>query len=185
MTRTAADGALRAVVLSLALVCSVTDQAAAQDPGEPGAAAGRGAAALTPGEVAAMLDAYAAVQAQQALGLDEPRYADFVPRLRALQEARRKGRQGHARAIQDLRRLTADRTAAKYDEAAVRDRLMALRDLEDRSAAEIRRAADAVDQVLDLRQQARFRVFEEMIERRKLDLVLRARQKARQDASQP
>lgn len=185
MTRTAASGALRAMVLSLALMGTAGGAAAAQDPGDPGPAAGRGAAALTSGEVAAMLDAYAAVQAQQSLGLDGQKYAAVLPRLRALQQARRKGRQGHAQAIQDLRRLSADRTAAQYDEAAVRDRLKALRDLEDRSAAEIRRAADAVDEVLGLRQQARFRVFEEMIERRTLDLVLRAQQNARKDASQP
>ena len=35
---------------------------------------------------------------------------------------------------------------------------------------------EAVDQVLDLRQQARFRVFEEQMERRKVELLLRARQ---------
>ena len=34
----------------------------------------------------------------------------------------------------------------------------------------------AIDQVLDLRQQARFRVFEEQMDRRKLELVMRARQ---------
>jgi hypothetical protein len=35
-----------------------------------------------------------------------------------------------------------------------------------------------VDEVLDVRQQARFRMFEDMIERRKLDLLMRARQRA-------
>ncbi len=154
-----------------------------QGAADPAAAAARGQ--LTPGEVSAMLDAYAAVQAQQALALDDQRYGDFLSRLKALQEARRRARQGHGQALQDLRRLTTDRTSANYDEAAVRDRLKALRDFDERSAAEVRRAADAVDQVLDPRQQARFRIFEEMIERRKLDLVLRARQRARKDASLP
>ena len=36
----------------------------------------------------------------------------------------------------------------------------------------MRRAYDAVDEVLDARQQARFRIFEERIERRKLDLLI-------------
>ena len=40
----------------------------------------------------------------------------------------------------------------------------------------IRKAQGAVDQVLDVRQQARFRVFEENMERRKLELLARARQ---------
>jgi len=52
------------------------------------------------------------------------------------------------------------------------------RDQDDRSAAELRRAYDALDEVLDVRQQARFRTFEEMLERRKLDLLMRARQGA-------
>jgi hypothetical protein len=49
--------------------------------------------------------------------------------------------------------------------------------LDDRSAVELRRAYDALDEVLDVPQQARFRMFEEMIERRKLDLLMRARQR--------
>ena len=61
----------------------------------------------------------------------------------------------------------------------IRDRLKALRDHDDRAAVELRRAYDALDEVLDVRQQARFRMFEEMIERRKLDLLMRARQRGR------
>ena len=37
---------------------------------------------------------------------------------------------------------------------------------------------DALDEVLDARQQARFRIFEERLEARKLDLLMRARQGA-------
>ena len=40
----------------------------------------------------------------------------------------------------------------------------------------MRKAYDAIDEVLDVFQQARFRVFEEQIERRKLELIMRARQ---------
>ena len=47
-----------------------------------------------------------------------------------------------------------------------------------RAADQIRRAYDALDEVLDARQQARFRMFEEAIERRKLDLLVRARERA-------
>ena len=38
------------------------------------------------------------------------------------------------------------------------------------------KAYDGIDQVLDVGQQAKFRVFEELMERRKLELVTRARQ---------
>jgi hypothetical protein len=87
--------------------------------------------------------------------------------------------------VQELRRLTGAQVAT-VDEAAVRDRLKALRELDERSAADLRRAYDSLDEVLDIRQQARFRIFEETIERRKMDLLLRARQRAagRRDGGQ-
>jgi hypothetical protein len=66
---------------------------------------------------------------------------------------------------------------ATVDEPAVREKLKALRELDDRSAAELRKAYDSLDEVLDVRQQARFRIFEENLERRKMDLLLRARQR--------
>jgi hypothetical protein len=78
--------------------------------------------------------------------------------------------------VQDLRKLAGPQASGAFDENAVRERLKALRDDDDRAAAELRRAYDAVDEILDVRQQARFRIFEEMIERRKLDLLMRARQ---------
>jgi hypothetical protein len=54
--------------------------------------------------------------------------------------------------------------------------MKALQDLDARTQADIRKAYDAVDQVLSTEQQAKFRVFEENMERRKLELVARARQ---------
>jgi len=41
------------------------------------------------------------------------------------------------------------------------------------------------DEVLDVRQQARFRVFEENIERRKIELLIRARQQNRPNQQNP
>ena len=47
------------------------------------------------------------------------------------------------------------------------------------------RPTTPIDQVLDVRQQAQFRVFEELMERRKIDLVTRARQKSEQPSPAP
>jgi hypothetical protein len=139
---------------------------------------GNRAGALSPGEVVAMLDAYTVVQAQEALQLNDEQYASFVARLKKLQETRRRNQQAHNQLLQELRRLAGPQAAPPFDENAIRDRLKALRELDDRSALELRRAYEAVDEVLDIRQQARFRMFEEMMERRKLDLLMRARQRA-------
>jgi hypothetical protein len=134
--------------------------------------------ALAPAEVVAMLDAYAVVQAQDALQLNDTQYGTFVTRLRKLQEMRRKNQQARNQIVQDLRRLAGPGANPPYDETAIRAGLKGLRDLDDRSAAELRRAYDSIDEVLDVPQQARFRIFEETIERRKLDLLMRARQGA-------
>jgi hypothetical protein len=122
-----------------------------------------------------MLDSYAAVRAQDALSLDEAHYPEFLARFRRLQEIRRRDQQVHRQLLQDLRKLAGATAEAPYDEAAIRERLNALREHDGRAAQALAGARGAVDEVLDVRQQARFRLFEEMIERRKLDLVMRAR----------
>lgn len=138
----------------------------------------RAAGQLSPAEVVGMLDAYAVVQAQEALQLNDGQYGQFVARLKKLQETRRSNQQARNQIVQDLRQLTGPQTAPQVDEPAVRERLKTLRDHDDRAAAEMRRAYDVLDEGLDVRQQARFRIFEEQIERRKLDLLMRARQGA-------
>jgi hypothetical protein len=145
-----------------------------RDPGE-----------LSPAEVVGMLDAYALIQAQNALQLNDSQYGSFVGRLKTLQETRRKNQRARNQIVQELRRLT-NAQVTTVDEAAVRDRLKALRELDERSAADLRRAYDSLDEVLDIRQQARFRIFEENLERRKMDLLMRARQRAagRRDSGQ-
>jgi hypothetical protein len=166
----------RAIILALSIALAAPCLAAAQAPeGTPARPRARGA--LAPAEVVAMLDAYAVVQAQDALQLNDTQYGGFVTRLKKLQEIRRKNQQARNQIIQELRRLTAP-GANTYDENAIRAGLKNLRDVDDRSAAELRHSYDAIDEVLDVPQQARFRIFEETIERRKLDLLMRARQGA-------
>ena len=128
-------------------------------------------------EVQRLFDAWALVQAQDALQLSEAQYGRFVTRLKTLQEVRRKNQQARGKILQDLRRLTGP-DVTTIDEGAVRERLRMLRDQEDRTAVELRKAYEAVDELLDIRQQARFRLFEEQVERRKLDLLMRARRNA-------
>ena len=57
-------------------------------------------------------------------------------------------------------------------------------DDDERAQADARKAYESIDQILDVRQQAKFRVFEEMMERRKLELVARARQARKQQQQQ-
>jgi len=71
------------------------------------------------------------------------------------------------------------------EESEIKARLSSLQELESRTAAEMRKAYNALDEVLDVRQQGRFRVFEEQIERRKIELLMRARQQNRQNNARP
>ena len=151
--------------------------ASAQPPSQPqppGVAgrAGRGDQS-GPAEIQRLFDAYIVIRAQEALNLDDEQFTQFLPKLRALQETRRRNDQAHNQLVAELARLTAP--AAQFDEAQVRDKLKALQELDGRAAAELRKAYEAVDQGLDMRRQARFRVFELQMERRKLELVLQAR----------
>lgn len=133
---------------------------------------------ISAGEIQRLYDAYALVQAQEALQLSDEQYPRFVTRMKALQETRRRHQQTRNQILQDLRRLTNPQTGTG-DEAAIRERLTVLRAEDDRSAAELHKAIDALDEMLDVRQQARFRLFEERMEQRKLELLMRARQNAR------
>jgi hypothetical protein len=129
-------------------------------------------AAVSPAEIQRLFDAYVVMQAQQALQLSDEQFPKFIARVKTLQEVRRRGQMQRGRMLQELRRLSQ----AQAQDDALRNQLKALNDLDARVGTEIRQALDGVDQTLDLRQQARFRLFEEQMERRKVDLLMRARQ---------
>jgi len=137
---------------------------------------------ISAGEIQRLYDAYTLVQAQEALQLSDEQYIRFVTRLKTLQETRRRHQQARNQILQDLRRLTNPQTG-NGDETSVRERLTVLKSEDERSAVELRKALDGIDEILDVRQQARFRLFEDRMEQRKLELLLRARQNVRRGRS--
>lgn len=167
-----------AVAVLFTLIVSVNVRAAQRGAlGRGAAAAAAGDEAIAPAELQRMFDAYALLQAQTQLQVSDEEYPRFLARFKALQDVRRKALQEHTRLVVELRRLLMQ---GQVDDAQLKERIQAMQDLDSRSAADIRKAHDAIDQVLDVRQQAKFRVFEELMERRKLELVTRARQANRQ-----
>ena len=177
--RDAVTMARRALLTAVCLVAVAVPVIAAQAPPEPQGRSrgGVNGSGLSPAEVINMLDAYALVQAENALDLKEAQYGEFVSRLKRLQETRRRNLVARNRMVQELRRMTAPQ-AQPIEDATLRERLKSLKDHDDRAAGELARAYAALDEVLDVRQQARFRVFEETLERRKIDLLMRARRGA-------
>lgn len=164
------------IVVFTALTAAVTAAAAQRGAkGRAGAPDAEAAepAVVSPAEIQRMFDSYALIQAQDQLKISDEKFPQFLTRFKALQDTRRRDMTERARMIQDLRRLTND---PQPDETQMRERLKALDDLDARSQAELTKAYEAINQVLDVYQQAKFRVFEENMENRKLALVMRARQ---------
>jgi Spy/CpxP family protein refolding chaperone len=130
----------------------------------------------SPSDVQRIFDSYALVQAQEQLKMSDDQFARFLTRFKALQDVRRRALQDRAKLVVELRDMLKQ---PKPDDAKLKDRMKTLHDLEARAQSDVKKAYDAIDEVLDVRQQAKFRVFEETLERRKIDLVMRARQASR------
>lgn len=164
------------ILAALVVLMSAPSRAAAQQPGPPPEQAEPGN--MTPAEIQKLFDAYIVVESQRALELSDTQYPQFIARLRTLQDTRRRNQQGRMQIMQRLQRMTAPRAPAA-DTSVLEGLLKNLQEVESRQAAEMRKAYDELDQVLDVRQRARFRVLEEQIERRKIELLMRARQQNR------
>jgi hypothetical protein len=178
-----------ALAVALALPAAVSAQAEPppQNPPPPvgGPLPGLDNGTLSPGEVQRLFDAYLIVEAQRALELTDQQYPQFLIRLKTLQDTRRRTTQERNQLMQQLQRLTNPRQPTQATDAQIKERLAALQEVEARTAAEMRKAYNALDEVLEVRQQARFRVFEEQIERRKIELLMRARQQNRPNQQGP
>jgi len=180
MLKTAVAGF--AVALAMLALPAVSAAAQAQPPAAPPQGPELPARPIGAGELQKLFEAYTVLQAQEALQLSEAQYGRFVTRLKLLQDTRRRYQQTRNQVLGDLRRLTNPQNGTP-DDAVLAERLKALRDIEDRGAGELRKAYDAVEEALDTRQQARFRLFEERMEQQKLELLMRARQNARAQAA--
>jgi hypothetical protein len=179
-----------ALTAALVLVCtgafaparSGSGQSGQQTSAQPPAAAQPANQIVTPGEIQRMFEAVALVRAQEALKLSDDRYIPFIAKYKALQDVRRKAQGERGRILSELRKLSNDPAG---DEAQMRDRLKALEDLHARSEGDIRKAQEGVDSVLDVRQQAKFRLFEEAMEVQKVDLITKARQAVQRQRQNP
>ena len=147
--------------------------AAMQAAGQPPGAGTNGN--VDPAELGRLFDAYTVMQAQEALGLDDARFGPFVTRLRALQQMRRRQLRERAAVMRDMRQLLQ----SPGNDVQLKERLDALGRLDTAARADQAKAMEAIDELLDVRQRARFRLLEQQLELRKLELVNRARQRQR------
>ncbi|MDP1572337.1 MAG: hypothetical protein Q8L86_20250 [Vicinamibacterales bacterium] len=149
--------------------------AAAQPPGRPPQGRPQPQGEMPPGEVQRVFDDLVLRQARQRLDLAPEQVEPFTARLRGLQMVRRRALGERNRIFGELARLSNPQRGPA-DEGLLAARLDELSEFESRQAGELRQAYRALDEVLDVAQRARFRVLEEQLERRKLELITRARQ---------
>lgn len=165
------------LTMVVALFALAVDGASLSAQGRSGQAASPGGAqdlpGISPAEVQQMFDSAALLQAQARLKITDDQFPQFLRRFKVLQDIRRMGLNERMRHVQQLQRLL---NAPSLDEAAANEQLKALRDLDARVAVDVSKAYEAIDEVLTVRQRAQFRVFEETMERQKIELVTRARQ---------
>jgi Spy/CpxP family protein refolding chaperone len=160
----------------LAVCLSAHASSAQQEPPRRAGRAGDGSAqVLTPVELERWFDSYVLIQAQEAVKVTDAQFPRFLQRLRALQTARRQSAVARRQILNAMGRLV---NATPVDEAAMREQLKALREHDARSVDDMRRAYEALDEVLDPAQQARFRLFEQVVERRQIELLMKARERA-------
>ena len=164
---------LRVAIVTLALAAV---PALADAQGRASARSGQQGARghVSRADIQDQFDAYAIVQAQDALKLSDEQYPEFVRRARALHATRRRTQSQRMRLINQLGQLLRSNRA---DERRLETATRALDDHERASFESIQEAFADVDAILDVRQRARFRVLEQQLERKKLDMLMRARQR--------
>lgn len=184
-------GLLGAVVL-LAPDAAFAAQGGSAPPVESKPLRGRAARGLPPRpanpdmmtvpEVEQYFDQFVLFQAQTRLELTDAQFLRFGAALRQLQMVRRTQQRQRVNMLQQLGALLA---STEPDDTQIAAKIKQIDDINAEGQRRLQQAYQSIDEVLTLRQRARFRVFEENMERRKLDLLARARQQVGAPPPQP
>ena len=124
-------------------------------------------------EVQKWLDTWALIEAEKVLQLSQEQYPNFVSRLTRLHNVRRRVQMERRRMLAEISPLIQG--PGPYQDDAIAEKLKALDEINQRGQDQIRTAYAAVDGILTPAQRGRFRLFEEQIERRKVDLLMKVR----------
>ncbi len=110
-------------------------------------------------------------QADKVLQVDDQHYAAFTQRLRNLQRLRRQHQNQRQRLVGELRRLANQQPPV--EDALLEAPTTRLDEFDRQALQEMQAALAQIDEVLTIRQRARFRLFEENMEQRKLEILAR------------
>jgi hypothetical protein len=150
----------------------------ADAPPSQGRGAGRGDAPQRPAAadlaklqtVEDLLEGMEISNADKFLQVDNQHYGDFIQRLRNLQKMRRQHQNQRQRLVMELRRMT---NQPGVEDALLEAPTKRLDDFDKQSFQDLQTAYAQIDEVLNVRQRARFRLFEEQMEQRKLEILTR------------
>jgi hypothetical protein len=139
--------------------------------------AGLPPAGATVAEVEQAFDRYFLNQARMTLQLSPSQMAAFRPKLEQLRRVRRQTQRQRQGLLNELQALA--RGGEPVDEDALAAKVKALDDQKVEAEQRIRDAYEQLDATLSVQQRARFRFFEQRMERQELDLIARARAQAK------
>jgi len=129
-------------------------------------------------EMFKMVDAYVAMHVEEELDLTDEQFARVLPLIRRLHADRRSFAERRFHVVGQIRDRLASGSAT---EAQLTRLVKEARTIEEDEPATLRKDREAIDQVLTVVQQAKYRVLEMQIERRIRELIHRGRDGARRD----
>ena len=134
------------------------------------------------GELEGMMDAYILSKLQDALGLSDEDYGRMVVAQKKLQDLRRDYRRTRMEVLRQIRQALGRDTAGEEELQPLLDELERVRS---EFASEEQARYHAIDEVLDVRQRARYRILETEIQRRLGQLMRQVRRPNEPERRQP
>ena len=123
-------------------------------------------------EVERMMEAYVLSKIQESLELDDDQYGRMAVAQKNLQQARREYRRDRMSVLRKMRQTLRQNRGGDEE---LTDLLGQLETLKDEFAAKEKAGYDAIDDILDVRQRARYRILEQEIQRRLQQMLRRVR----------
>ena len=122
-----------------------------------------------------MMEAYVLSKLQDALELTDEQYGQMVVAQKKLHDARRRHRQERQRLLRQLHReIDLDDADARLTST-----LSELSSIDDTHRQELRQRVEGIDEILSVKQQAKYRLLEVELERRMQRLIQGVRQRRR------
>lgn len=141
----------------------------------PGGRLPQGGDQISPMDVEAMFEAMTIMEAERFVQLTPEQFPVFVQRLKKIQEARTTQIRRHNRALAELR-MMANPQNGRADDATIDAKLKELEAIEVEARLARAKALETMDQLLSIKQRARFRLLEDNMEKKKIDFLTKVRQ---------